>query len=110
MATTTYRAYSATKGWTNKQDAIAIMAQAFAERLNEVTCVRALGEPGEDDAKQVNAFIRMIAEGADQLITAIIENAESRDLEQSGPWMAVPLVEVQEFGVAQPVRHLMAAE
>ncbi|MCO5092636.1 hypothetical protein [Bosea sp. (in: a-proteobacteria)] len=107
---TTYRAYSATRGWIDKQDAIAIMARAFAEKLQEVTCVRALGEPDDEDAAKVNAFIRMIAEGADQLVTAIIENAEGRDLVQAGAWMDIPLVEVREFEVAPPVRHLQAAE
>lgn len=109
-ASTTYRAYNALRGWVDQIDPVAVLAQSFAEKLNEITCVRALGDADEDDARKANDAIRMIAIEADKLITAIILNAEDRDLTASGGWISTPLFEAQEFEVPEPQRQMQAAE
>jgi hypothetical protein len=96
-----FHAYSASRGWTYKEDKIAHQAQAFAKQLDRVTSIRANRELADHDAADVNAHIAMIAEKADSLITALIKDAEARGLEATGPWMKIPLVECREFEVPQ---------
>lgn len=97
-----FHAYSASRGWTYKQDEIARQAQWFAKQLDLVTRIRATGELAAGDAAGVNAQIAMIAEEADGLIMALIKDAEARGLEATGPWMNIPLVECREFEVTEP--------
>lgn len=99
MTTPTYRAYSGLKGWHDKTDAVAVMARAFAEKLQAVTCVRSLSDPEEDDAKKANDFIRMVLTEADQLVGALISDALNSGLDDSGVWMTLPLGEFREFEV-----------
>ncbi|KUL94349.1 hypothetical protein DK26_15185 [Bosea sp. WAO] len=96
----TYRAYTSAHGWADTVDPIALLAHGFAARLARVKCIRTLGPAGdalEDDARAVNAHIAMIAEEADNLITALIGDAESAGLEATGAWMKLPLVECRKF-------------
>ena len=96
----TYRSYHSGRGWIDAVDPIALMARHFAARLAEVKCIRSLGPVGDatsDNAKDVNAFIAMIAEEAGALITSLIEDAEASGLEATGAWMNIPLVEVRKF-------------
>jgi len=93
----TYRAYSATRGWIDKIDQVQLIASTFAERLSEVRSVQNTGEPDEADAVSVNANIASIAKMADELISAVIVNAEARGLQATGGWMDIPLVECREF-------------
>ncbi len=96
----TYRTYNSEHGWVDTLDQIALLARAFAGRLADVKCIRTLGaagEPSERDARAVNAYIAMIAEEADSLISALVEDAEASGLEATGAWMAVPLVECRKF-------------
>lgn len=96
-----YHGYSASRGWTYKEDKIAHLAQGFAKQLDRVTSIRATGELADHDAADINAHIAMIAEEADRLITALIKDAEAHGLEATGPWMKIPLVECREFEVPQ---------
>lgn len=96
----TYRSYHSGRGWIDAVDPIALMARQFAARLAEVKCIRRLGPAGDatsENARDVNAFIAMIAEEADGLIAALIEDAEASGLEATGAWMNIPLVEVRKF-------------
>lgn len=96
----TYRTYNSQHSWADTVDPIALMARSFASRLADVKCIRTLdaaGRPGEHDARAVNAHIAMIAEEADRLISALVEDAEASGLEATGAWMAVPLVECRKF-------------
>ena len=100
----TYRAYTSAPGWSDTVDPIALLARGFAARLAEVKCIRTLGPAGdalEDDARTVNAYIAMIAEEADTLIAALIEDAEAAGLEATGAWMRIPLVGCQKFEAVQ---------
>jgi hypothetical protein len=105
-----FRAYSASRGWTYKQDQIAHLAQGFAKHLDGVTSIRATGELTEGDAAEVNAHIAMIAEEADSLITALISDAEAHGLVATGPWLKIPLVECQAFEVVSPDPLLAEAD
>ena len=100
--TVTYRAYNAVHGWSDKLDAISVQAVSFAKQLAEVTSVRTTGDADESDAEAVNGHIAMVAEQADALISALIKDAEARELEATGAWMDIPLVECQEF---EPIRR-----
>jgi len=96
----TYRSYHSGRGWIDAVDPIALTARQFAHRLADVRCIRQLGPAGdatEDNAEAVNYYIAMVAEEADGLITALIEDAEARGLEATGAWMKIPLVEVRKF-------------
>jgi hypothetical protein len=53
----------------------------------------------ETDAAWVNANIGMVAEEADDLISTLVEDAEAKDLEATGDWMKIPMVEQREFEV-----------
>jgi len=99
MPSTTFRAYSPLRGWHDKTDAVAVMARAFAEKLQDVTCVRALSDPEQDDADQVNKFITMILTETDQLVGALISDGCNAGLADDGPWMKGPLLELREFEV-----------
>ena len=75
-------------------DDIVAQATGFARALGAVE------EAGGDtpaDADAVNSRIAMVAEEADALITALIEDAESQGLEATGPWLKVPLIECRAF-------------
>lgn len=96
-AASTYRAYNPVHGWVDKVDTIAEKAAGFAARLAEVHAIRTTGEANAWDAEAVNEHIIMIAREADALIEALILDAEARDLEASGRWMEIPLVECQKF-------------
>ena len=96
-----YRAYNPVHGWIEKIDAIAVQAASFAKQLAGVTSLRTTGEADESDAKTVNEHIAMVAEQADALITALIKDAEARDLEATGPWMDIRLIECREFELAR---------
>ncbi|MDU0343716.1 hypothetical protein [Bosea rubneri] len=96
----TYRSYNSARGWIDAVDPIALMARQFARRLAEVKCIRHLGPAGdatEGNAQAVNSHIAVIAEEADNLIAALIEDAEASGLEATGAWMKIPLVECREF-------------
>ncbi|AMJ63052.1 hypothetical protein AXW83_24585 [Bosea sp. PAMC 26642] len=97
IESTTYRSYNPVDGWVDKVDAIAEQAAGFAAQLAEVKAIRTTGEPDKTDAEAVNASIAMVAEEADALITSLIEDAEAHDLEATGPWMSIPLVDCQKF-------------
>ncbi|WP_156639715.1 hypothetical protein [Bosea sp. PAMC 26642] len=97
IESTTYRSYNPVHGWLDKVDVIAEQAAWFAKQLAEVTAIRTTGAPDETDAEAVNTHIAMVAEEADSLITALIKDAEAHDLEASGPWIKIPLVECQKF-------------
>lgn len=97
----TYRAYSATRGWGDKVDEVQLLASAFADRLSDVTSIRSLGELDDTDAAKVNANIASIARAADDLISAVVSNAESRGLQATGPWMDIPLFECREFEIEE---------
>ncbi|HEV7339816.1 MAG TPA: hypothetical protein VGO06_27860 [Bosea sp. (in: a-proteobacteria)] len=80
------------------------MARQFAHRLADVRCIRQLGPAGdatEDNAEAVNYYIGMIADEADALITALIEDAEACGMKGTGPWMKIPLVEYRKFEVIE---------
>jgi hypothetical protein len=97
-----YRAYSSLHGWTESVDPIACLARGFASRLAEVTCIRSMKEPGDDDVVGVNAHIAMVAEEADSLISALVKDAEAKGLEASGAWLKIPLVECRAFELPDP--------
>jgi hypothetical protein len=75
-------------------DEIAAQADRFARALGTV---EESGGDTEADADAVNARIAMVAEEADALIAALIEDAEAHGLEATGPWLKIPLVECQAF-------------
>ena len=56
----------------------------------------------DTDAAWVNANISMVAEEADELISTLIEDAESKGLEATGDWIPMPLVEQRAFDVPKP--------
>lgn len=97
----TYRAYSATRGWVDKVDEVAMLASALVDRLEDLKSIRNTGDLDEADAASVNANIASIANAADELITALIDNAEARGLQATGRWMDIPLVECREFEIEE---------
>ncbi len=88
-------------GRNSKPDPIAQLAQSFAAQIVQLSSIQT-DYPDDQDAANVNARIEMIAEEADALVTAVIEDAEGHGLEASGPWLKIPLVEVQAFEVPTP--------
>ena len=79
-------------------DSVAAEAQELARKLDDLAGV--LANPlDETDAAWVNANIGIVAEGADDLISTLVEDAEAKGLEATGDWMKVPLVEQREFEV-----------
>jgi hypothetical protein len=79
-------------------DPVAAQAQEFARKLEDLAGV--LANPlDETDAAWVNANISMVAEEADELISTLIEDAESKGLEATGEWIPMPLVEQRAFEV-----------
>jgi hypothetical protein len=79
-------------------DPVAAQAQEFARKLEDLAGV--LANPLDDtDAAWVNANISMVAEEADELISTLIEDAESKGLEATGDWLPMPLVEQRAFEV-----------
>jgi hypothetical protein len=79
-------------------DPVATQAQEFARKLEDLAGV--LANPlDETDAAWVNANISMVAEEADELISTLIEDAESKGLEATGDWLPMPLVEQRAFEV-----------
>ena len=88
-------------GRNSKPDPIAQLAASFAAQVAQLSSIHT-DYPDDQDAATVNASIAMIAEEADALVTAVIEDAEDHGLESSGPWLKIPLVEVQAFEVPPP--------
>lgn len=88
-------------GRNSKPDPIAQLAAGFAAQVAQLSSIQT-DEADEQDAATVNASIEMIAEEADALVTAVIEDAEEHGLEASGPWLKIPLVETQAFEVPTP--------
>jgi hypothetical protein len=82
-----------------KADRVARLASRFAQHLEEVKGITGTRGADEFDALSVNAWIALVAEEADGLLTALISDGESHGLEASGSWMDVPLIEVREFEV-----------
>jgi hypothetical protein len=79
-------------------DPVAAQAQEFARKLEDLAGV--LASPLDDsDAAWANASISMVAEEADELISTLIEDAESKGLEATGEWIPMPLVEQRAFEV-----------
>lgn len=78
------------------------LAASFAAYVAQLSSIQA-DEADEQDADKVNASIEMIAEEADALVTAVIEDAEDHGLEAPGPWLKIPLVETQAFEVPTPL-------
>ena len=79
-------------------DPVAEQAQEFARKLEEL--YGAMASPLNDtDAAWVNGNIAMVAEEADDLISTLIEDAESKGLEATGDWLPMPLVEQRAFKV-----------
>lgn len=99
--TTTFRSYHPIRGWIDKTDTVAVMARAFAEKLQDITCVRSLSDPEQEDADQVNRFVRMVLTEADQLVGALLSDAFAQGLEDNGPWMTLPMLELREFEVPE---------
>lgn len=96
----TYRSYNSARGWIDAVDPIALLARQFARRLAEVKCIRSLGPAGDatdSNAQAVNSYIAIIAEEANGLINALIEDAEASGLEATGAWLKIPLLEYREF-------------
>ena len=89
------------RGRNSKPDPIAQLAASFAAQVTQLSSIQA-DQPDDQDADQVNASIAMIAEEADALVTAVIEDAEAHGLEATGAWLKIPLVEVQAFEVPTP--------
>ena len=89
-------------------DPVGSEANAFAKDLAGVAGVS--GEPDNSDAAKVNADIAMVAEHADALITALIENAEDHGLEATGDWIGNPLIEARAFEVPRGDRALDKAD
>lgn len=58
-----------------------------------------MGKLDDTDAAWVNANIGIAAEGADDLISSLVEDAEDKGLVATGDWMKIPLVEQREFEV-----------
>jgi hypothetical protein len=88
-------------GRNSKPDPIAQLAQSFAAQVVQMSSIQT-DHPDDQDAANVNKSIEMIAEEADALVTAIIEDAEEHGLEASGPWLKIPLVDTQAFEVPTP--------
>lgn len=88
-------------GRNSKPDPIAQLAEGFAKHVMQLTSLQT-DHPDDQDATHVNASIEMIAEEADALVTAVIEDAEDHGLEASGPWLKISLIEVQAFEVPTP--------
>jgi hypothetical protein len=55
----------------------------------------------ETDAAWVNANIGIVAEGADDLISTLVDDAEGKGLEATGDWLPIPLVEQRAFEVPE---------
>lgn len=85
-------------GRNSKADPIAQLAASYAAQVAQLSSIQT-DQPDDQDAAAVNAGIEMIAEDADALVTAVIKDAEDHGLEASGPWLKIPLVEVQAFEV-----------
>lgn len=83
-------------GRNSRPDPIAEMAARFAAQVVHLSSIQT-DHPDAQDAATVNASIEMIAEEADALVNAVIEDAEDHGLEASGPWLKIPLVETQAF-------------
>jgi hypothetical protein len=82
-------------------DPVAAQAQEFARKLEDLAGV--LANPLDDtDAAWANANISMVAEEADELISTLIEDAESKGLAATGDWIPMPLVEQRAFEVPNP--------
>ncbi len=88
-------------GRNSKPDPIAQLAESFAAQVVQLSSLQT-DHPSDRDAAKVNANIEMIAEEADALVTAVIEDAEGHGLEALGPWLKIPLVETQAFQVPKP--------
>jgi hypothetical protein len=90
-------------------DPVAAQAQEFARKLEDLAGV--LANPLDDtDAAWVNANISMVAEEADELISTLIEDAESKGLEATGDWIPMPLVEQRAFEVPKRIRRPTRAD
>lgn len=85
-------------GHNSKPDPITELAASFAAQVVHLSSIQTVF-PDDQDAAKVNASIEMIAEEADALVTAVINDAENHGLEASGPWLKIPLVEAQAFEV-----------
>ena len=83
-------------------DRVARLAHRFMRHLAEVKSIPGGRKVDDFDALDANACIAMIAEEANELINALIFDAESHGLEASGAWMQIPLVECREFEVPSP--------
>lgn len=94
----TDRVRDADYGRNSKPDPIAELAASFAAQVVQLSSIQT-DHPDEQDAAKVNASIEMIAEEADALVAAVINDAEDHGLEASGPWLKIPLIETQAFEV-----------
>lgn len=83
-------------GRNSKADPIAQLAASYAAQVSQLSSIQT-DQPDDQDAAAVNAGIEMIAEEADALVAAVIKDAEDHGLEASGPWLKIPLLEVQAF-------------
>jgi hypothetical protein len=88
-------------GRNSKPDPIAELAASFAKQVVHLSSIQT-DHPDGDDAAKVNASIEMIAEDADALVMAVINDAEDHGLEATGPWLKIPLIETQAFEVPAP--------
>lgn len=88
-------------GRNSKPDPIAELAASFAKQVVRLSPIQN-DYPNDEDAAKVNASIEMIAEEADALVMAVIDDAESHGLEASGPWLNIPLIETRAFEVPPP--------
>jgi hypothetical protein len=81
-------------------DPVAAQAKEFASKLEDLAGV--LANPlDETDAAWVNANIGIVAEGADDLISTLVDDAEGKGLEATGDWLPIPLVEQRAFEVPE---------
>jgi hypothetical protein len=85
-------------GHNSKPDPITELAASFAAQVVHLSSIQTVF-PDDQDAAKVNASIETIAEEADALVTAVINDAENHGLEASGPWLKIPLVDAQAFEV-----------
>lgn len=103
------RAPDSGHGRNSKPDPIAELAAGFAAQVVRLSSIQT-DHPDDQDAAQVNANIEMIAEEADALVMAVIDDAEEHGLEASGPWLNIPLIETQAFAVPSPDPEAEAAD
>jgi hypothetical protein len=94
----TDRVRVSTHGRNSKPDPIAEMAARFAAQVMQLSSIHT-EHPDDQDAAKVNASIEMIAEEADALVMAVIDDAETHGLDASGPWLNIPLIETRAFEV-----------